>query len=465
MGRIAFGLRALIFIILLSVAASHAQAAIKPPTDEAQRIYLEYGDAIYQVQVIDIVSGKKNAIGSGFQINKDGYMVTNYHVVAQAIEKPTGNRLEYLNEKGSTGVLKVLIADVVNDLALLQMDKPGSTYVALGTSAMPKGARLFSLGNPRDISFAIVEGIHNGPSNESFVDKIHFSGAINSGMSGGPALSHDGKVAGVNVMTGGNGVGFLVPVERVKRMAESFPKLDPAYDFVKNANSLIEQQLLDSQDRNMQALFAKPWESVPFGLITAPGRIHAAFKCWGAAAHQDKDPYRYFYSSCASQDRIFLSDNFDTGAYTIRYDQITGEKKLPLPRFYAFYEQIYGSYQEGYWSSDGMNTAGESDVSNFECNSDFVDIDGLRWKSSFCLRRYIRFPNLYDAGVFMALTGEGRKGMLVTMIAQGVSKPNAQQMARHFMDSIKRAPPGAVDSTAALAKPIVEKKPSVEQKK
>ena len=404
--------------------------AAAPITDEAERIYGTYGEAIYQVQVIDLASEKKSAIGSGFQFNAEGYLATNYHVVADAIQKPENNRLEYLQEKGAKGELKVLIADVVHDLAILKMDKPGAKFVELGKSNMPKGSKIFSLGNPHDIGFTIIEGIHNGPSNESFIDKIHFSGAINPGMSGGPALSHDGKVVGSNVMTGGNQIGFLVPVEHLRALFLAYSKQPPDYDFVKDADKYIEEQLLKSQQENLDKLFAGSWETLPFGLITAPGRLHPAFKCWGAPQHEEKDPFTHHVSTCYSQDRLFLEDNFNTGAYSYRYDLMVGKKDLPLPRFYALYQDLFAGLGETY-------NAGEDNVSNFECNSGFVDIDKLRWKTSFCVRQYKKYTKLYDMHMFMALVDAGKKGVAVSVTAQGVSKENALAFSRKFMGEVK----------------------------
>lgn len=445
--------------VLLCVTAlacawpSHAQDDAQAPgpapiTDEAERIYGAYGDAVYQVQVIDLASEKKSEIGSGFQFTADGFMATNYHVVAEAIQKPENNRLEYLHEKGGKGTLKVLVADVVHDLAILRMDNPGKTFVELGKSSLPKGTRLFSMGNPHDIGFTITEGIHNGQSNESFIDKIHFSGAINAGMSGGPALSHDGRVVGINVMTAGNQIGFLVPVEHLRTLMTNYLTQPEGYDFVKNSAQYIETQLLESQQANLDTLLKKAdWEKQPFGLIEAPGRLHPAFKCWGAPRQQDKDPYTHHISACYSQDRLFLEDEFETGAYQYRYDYIAGKKELALPRFYTLYENIYADMGQAY-------NAVEGDVTNFECNNDFVDLSGRRWKTSFCVRQYKKYPKLYDMHLYMAMVGEGKKGQLVTLSAQGVSKENALAFARRFMDEITPVEKPATETPAVDKKDI-----------
>ena len=440
-----FGLAlALVFLSL------PAQAAQTPPvTDEAQRIYGAYGDAIYQVQTIDLASNNKSSIGSGFQFTKDGLIATNYHVVAESIQRPGANKLEYLHGKNERGDLKILIADVVHDLAILRMDKPGKTWVELGTSTLPKGVKLFSLGNPHDIGFTIIEGTYNGKNEESFIDKIHFSGSLNPGMSGGPALGHNGKVVGINVSTAGNQISFLVPVEPLRELLLEYLSHEGKSDFLTNADSYLEKQLLDMQEKNVARMLEAKWESLPFGPFMVPGRVTKAFKCWGETDIQEKNQYRTYHSTCSSQDRLFIDEDsssreeFYTGSYLYRFDSIVGEEDLNLSRFYSYYEDQY-SYPIGTFTNGG-----ESNVTNFDCNSSFVDLAGKRCKSSFCLRRYKKFPQLYDMHLYMALVGEGRQGLVATQALQGVSKDSALKLARRFMEEIKPNPAGAGGSSYA----------------
>lgn len=451
------------FAFLLTVFIAHspmAQAARgQQATDEAQRVFQAYGDAIYQVQTIDLASDKKSSIGSGFQFTKDGMIATNYHVVAEAVQRPAANRLEFLHGKGERGKLRILIADVVHDLAILKMEEPGKTWVELGKSTQPKGVRLFSLGNPHDIGFTIIEGTYNGKSEESFIDKIHFSGSLNPGMSGGPSLGHDGKVVGVNVSTAGNQISFLVPVDHLRELMLSYLKQDAKYNFVAEASKHLEQQLLASQEKNVNRMLSAQWPSQAFGPFMVPGRITEAFKCWGDSDVQEKNQYSGYHSTCSSQDRQFLDNNsgsgesFYTGTFLYRYDNLVGKQDLNLSRFYAYYEDQYSMPLEAY------TNGGESNVTNFDCNSSFVEVAGKRWKSSFCIRQYKKYPQLYDMHLYMALVGEGRQGMMATQVAEGVSKDSALKLARKFMSEIKpaatakempgKSAPGSADPVAA----------------
>lgn len=415
------------------------KAAPTPPVldDEAQRVYRKYGDALYQIQVIDLVTEKKTAIGSGFQFTKDGMIATNYHVVADAIQRPDANRLEFVHDHFGTGRLKILTADVRYDLAILQLETPNDAYVELGKSDLPKGTRLFSLGNPHDIGFTIVEGTYNGVSRDSFIDKIHFSGAVNPGMSGGPVLGHDGRVAGINVMTAGNQIGFLVPVEPLRDMVTALQDAAAdAPDFTAAAKQRIGAQLTEAQSKALQRMQDGNWSSVPFGRMAVPGRIDTAFKCWASQRHNEKSPYTHHRTSCATEDSIYLDEGFTTGSFSYSYDLLRARKGFGSLRFYNIYEQLYANPADSFFF---MN-AQEKDVSNFDCDTRFVVIDGQRWKASFCARHYKEYAGLHDMLLYMAQLGQSREGLVITLGAQGVTKDGGLLLMRQFMTSLKTQP-------------------------
>ena len=107
--------------------------------------------------------------------------------------------------------------DVANDLALVRVDHHDQPFFEFDERAvhgeLPKGERLYSMGNPLDLGFTIVEGTYNGLVDRSYNERVHFSGALNPGMSGGPTVTAEGLVVGINVAKrmGGELVSFLVP--------------------------------------------------------------------------------------------------------------------------------------------------------------------------------------------------------------------------------------------------------------
>ncbi len=138
---------------------------------------------------------------------------------------------------GTRGPLVLQAIDVVNDLAVVRLDKPSESFFDFEPRALagklPKGERLFAMGNPLDLGFGIVEGTYNGLVDYSYNERLHFSGALNPGMSGGPTVTVDGRIAGINVAKQMRGelVSFLVPARDAAALVEKArhtPPLTPA---------------------------------------------------------------------------------------------------------------------------------------------------------------------------------------------------------------------------------------------
>ena len=89
-------------------------------SDSARALFADNKAGILQIRIIDITSGSKSAIGSGFVVNETGLIATNYHVVQMAASKPEQYRIEYLSASGTANSLTLVDVDVINDLALVQ---------------------------------------------------------------------------------------------------------------------------------------------------------------------------------------------------------------------------------------------------------------------------------------------------------------------------------------------------------
>ncbi len=180
--------------------------------------------------------------GSGFMIDGEGHIVTNNHVVQDAEE------IDITFADGSVATARVVGTDPYGDLAVLKVDVDASRLhpLALGDSDRVKvGQRVVAIGNPFGLVGTMTEGIvsglgrtlpadsPSGDSSSSFSnpDIIQTDAAINPGNSGGPLLNSKGEVIGVNAAirtTGTNransGVGFAIPSNTVKRVADQLIK-------------------------------------------------------------------------------------------------------------------------------------------------------------------------------------------------------------------------------------------------
>jgi len=161
--------------------------------------------------------------GSGFIIDKEGHILTNYHVVANA------QRLEVTLHNRKRYGARVIGYDRSHDLAVIQIPEHDLTPVTLGDSShVQVGMQVFAIGNPFGLSGTMTRGIISSIRSVrtqigSDIDNaIQTDAAINPGNSGGPLLNSRGDVIGINTMiaTGGveqsAGIGFAIPINSAK---------------------------------------------------------------------------------------------------------------------------------------------------------------------------------------------------------------------------------------------------------
>ncbi len=175
------------------------------------------------------------ATGSGFVLDKDGYILTNAHVVEDARE--IGVRF---TEESDLVQAKVIGADLSSDLAVLKIDPndaPKLVPLKLGDSTdLHVGDPVIAIGNPFGYSRTVTTGIVSAlqrqitaPNNFQIDNVIQTDASINPGNSGGPLIDSHGEVIGINsqIATGGSngsvGIGFAIPVNTAK---EIVPQLE-----------------------------------------------------------------------------------------------------------------------------------------------------------------------------------------------------------------------------------------------
>ncbi|HEY4930408.1 MAG TPA: trypsin-like peptidase domain-containing protein [Terriglobales bacterium] len=161
--------------------------------------------------------------GSGFIIDKEGHILTNYHVIANAreVEVTLHNKKKYK--------ATVIGRDRLHDLAVIQINAPNLVPATLGDSkALVVGQNVFAIGNPFALSGTMTRGIISSvrpirtPEGGEIDEAIQTDAAINPGNSGGPLLNSRAEVIGINSMiaTGGSnqsaGIGFAIPINSAK---------------------------------------------------------------------------------------------------------------------------------------------------------------------------------------------------------------------------------------------------------
>ncbi len=174
-------------------------------------------------------SGKAEALGSGFVLTRDGYIVTNNHVIDKA------STIKVTLDNGTELPAKLVGADPKSDLAVVKIetDKPLATIDWGQSDKLRAGDPILAIGNPFGIGTTVTAGIvsargrdlHSGP----YDDFIQIDAPINHGNSGGPLVGIDGKVVGINTAiyspNGGSvGVGFAIPSDQAQTVVAKLMK-------------------------------------------------------------------------------------------------------------------------------------------------------------------------------------------------------------------------------------------------
>ena len=194
----------------------------RPEPGPASAVAERVGDSVVMVRT-------PRGLGSGFFISRQGYLLTNYHVVEQETQisleihtqgKDGGKRKQTLKK------IRLVALNPLRDLALLQMDleeakAAGYTpepLVLSGVDDLQKGDQVIAIGNPLGLERSVTQGIASSTNrNMGNLRLIQTDVAINPGNSGGPLINNRGELVGVACAgaTGFNGLAFGIPVEDV----------------------------------------------------------------------------------------------------------------------------------------------------------------------------------------------------------------------------------------------------------
>ena len=169
--------------------------------------------------------------GSGFVIDKEGHILTNYHVIADArqVEVTLHDRKKYK--------ATIVGTDKSHDLAIVQIKAPGLQPMTLGDSTnLQVGQKVYAIGNPFGLAGTLTRGIVSSirqvqePDGLVIDEAIQTDAAINPGNSGGPLLNWHGEVIGINTMIASSvgqsaGIGFAIPINTAKAVVNDLVTL------------------------------------------------------------------------------------------------------------------------------------------------------------------------------------------------------------------------------------------------
>lgn len=410
--------------------ASEDSDALPTPSSSAQKIYAAAKDDLLQIRMLLKSGRSQSSVGSGFLIGTSNLVVTNYHVVSQMAIDPDIYVGEWVDTNGKSGTVELLAVDVLHDLAVLRVNRQGTGFFNMPARPLElkQGQYLYSLGNPLDLGFAISEGSYNGIIARSFYDQLLFTGPINSGMSGGPAVTVDGTVAGINVAKRRDGelVSFLVPVKYAQELlAKVAQQKTPPKDF----NPLIGKQLLAHQKGMIDRLLEVPWAIKTMGPFNVPVRESEQVRCWGDSNVKEEASYAADTIACRMESSIFVSDTQQTGHVWMSHQYVRSDK-LDQVRFANLVSNLF--------QADDLGTRKHLRLTAPSCTEKFVRTRTLPLRAVMCVRAYRKFAGLYNFTLLTASTDDAHANLQSRLDLSGVSYENGLRTTRAFIEALGR---------------------------
>lgn len=189
--------------------------------------------------------------GSGFVISEDGYILTNYHVIEDAVSTGAAINVMFSDESGydtTQYTAEVVGFERNNDIAVIKIDASGLSAATLGSSDdLRVGDTVYAVGNPLgELDYSMTPGIVSATdriitTDEGRMNMFQISAAVNEGNSGGPVYNAYGQVVGIVTAkpsdSSAEGIGFAIPIDDAVRIANEKinegnreePEGDPAY--------------------------------------------------------------------------------------------------------------------------------------------------------------------------------------------------------------------------------------------
>jgi serine protease Do len=420
-------------------ARKPAADAATPVSAGGQRVFDDTRTKLLQVRTLLRDQDSQASVGSGFVVTAEGLAITNYHVVSQFALRPSRYRLSYTMADGTSGSVQLLAVDAVHDLALVRLvppeGRPAAALPALAfrPAALPlaRGERIYSMGNPLDVGFAIVEGNYNGLVERSYLPQIFFAGSLNAGMSGGPALDAAGRVVGVNVAARRDGeqVSFLVPAQFAEQLLERGRAVPPMQGA---AHVEITRQLTTHQAGLVQRFVDQPWRSANHARYRVPVPQETFMRCWGSTSPARDKQLQFERSDCVMDSSVFVTDSLLTGALTVRHEAYDGSK-LGALRFARMYTDSFRN--EGFFSGASATAP--------QCRERFVDRDGLALRTVVCLAALKRFEGLFNLSVLTTTVDHPTQGVQGRLDARGVDFAGAMKLVDHYLQGFGWTPAAA----------------------
>lgn len=421
--------RVLCFLACLLIFQAKAQT----PTTLAQSLYNRIRPAVVVVKVESQANQAVASVASGFVTSRADWVVTNYHAISDAVLEPDDHQLVLQTLDGRDYEVQVLAVDVLNDLAILQLDKPiRAPLLELRENVPAKGEIGFSMGKPGSYQHSIVAGTFNGIQDEIAVPLIVFSGAINAGMSGGPTLDAQGRVVGVNVASSTQHqlVGLAVPAEALGQLLRRHAGQKPPGLAALRAD--IARQLGD-YGRLLLGRLDLPDNSVRrLGPFNVRGDLIEGKPC--SSSRQDKPGYRFTQhaQTCSNGDGLYVMDGQYAGRLRSGSFWIRGEGLSP--------RAITRLVERRLWALRDVNEE-DGPPGRWHCTEQRLRADNDQPVQLHACRRPVQhLPGLFDYRFRYVPLIHGVDALVVSLGLSGFDDQTARAVLHKSIETLRYTP-------------------------
>jgi serine protease Do len=322
----------------------------------------------------------------------------------------------------------VVAVDVRNDLAVVRVADHKAAPLVLVNRPPRKGERAYSIGFPLDVGLTITEGISNGKVEDAFDSRIHYSGAVNGGMSGGPAFNATGEVIGINV----SGyrfeqlVSFLVPAEHAVAL------LGRAVSIGKGPVDLKADILaqLRAHSSKLIGSFSGALATQNSAGYDLPAKLAPFVDCTANSDPTIAQVAQTTRISCVSKAGVYLKDRQSVGDIRYVHTVVTSEKLGPWRYAARLSNHAHVIGIPGSWR----------DVGGFACDGRVVALKGFAANVTVCTRGHRKNAGLYDFTVTVASQNGTQKGFTSDLTMIGLEYEPSMAFIRRYLEAMQWKP-------------------------
>lgn len=385
---------------------------------------------VFQVKTSAHANLDKNSYGSAFVIDKEGLLITNYHVVASAIWKPDNNKI-FVSIEDHNKEAQIVEVDFINDLALIKVDHRFKGQIQIANNFPRQGEEVLTYGLPEDIDWSVVKGIYNGSVRQGPFERIHLSTPLNSGMSGGPTLNQQNQLIAVNSLkySYSQQISFGIPFPKVKTLLNKYKSKSRKGE--DGHLKTLQSQLMTLQDQMTSQILKSLESKREISGILLPNFSNVS-KCW-SRSNQNRRKYKFNYEgeACDIELSVPLVDDKYVGSFSSDFIVYSNEGLNP----FAWQSILINNWDDPL--SIYSNVFDKDAIINFsqlKCIRNRVSTISSPMTIAICTQKLLPLDQLHDVYILTMKPLKQSKAVLGQLKLSGFTQKNIKKITETILN-------------------------------